>query len=540
MNSKKPVFQSIAHAIHDHETKAVFGLMGDANLFMVDSFVRDFGGKFVPAAHEGSSVLMAAAYAHVSGRVGVATVTHGPGLTNCVTALTEAVRGRIPLVLCAGDTPANNPRHLQSIDQRELVNVTGAGFELLRSPTTVGEDIARAFYRAQVERRPIVLNMPADFMWEEATYDMQVLDLFMSPGGVAQNDILDNAIGMIAAARRPLILAGAGAIPARAQLIQLANRLEAPLATTLKAKGLFNDHPYNIDIFGTLSTPAAYELIAQSDCIICFGTALHDFTTDRGKLMKDKRIIQIDIEPAAIGGGLHPDAALVADAGLTAENILYWLDEAEVSSSGFTRELDIATLTAHPSGTGKSSDGTVNYVHALQRLEETLPKDRILVTDGGRFMTEVWCRLSISNPQSFVGTVNFGAIGLGLQEAIGAGVAAPNQPIVLFSGDGGFMMGGINEFNTAVRLGLDLIVIIANDSAYGAEHIQFVDRKMDPSLTQFHWPSFADLAKSLGGEGVEVRSNEQLEDALSALKTRKGPFLIDLRLDPMDVPRMRI
>lgn len=540
MSQQLYVYQSIARATHEHLTDTMFGLMGDANLFMVDSFVRDFGGRFVPAAHEGSSILMALAYAHVSGKVGVATVTHGPALTNCMTALTEAARGHVPMVVLAGDTPVDNPRHLQSIDQREVVKATGAGFEQLRSPATVGKDVARAFYRAQVERRPIVLNMPADFMWQEIEHEVQVLDVFTAPGGVAQGDILDNAIGMIASARRPLILAGGGAVAARDQLIALADRLEAPLATTLKAKGLFNGHPYNIDIFGTLSTPAAYDLIAKSDCIVCFGTALHDFTTDRGKLMKDKRIVQIDVEPAAIGGGLHPDVALVADAGLTAETILYWLDEAEVPSSGFTRELDVATLTAHPAGTAKIAEGFVNYVHALDRLEDALPKDRLLVTDGGRFMTEVWCRISVPNPQSFVGTVNFGAIGLGLQEAVGAGLAAPDRPVVLFTGDGGFMMGGINEFNTAVRLGLDLIVIVANDSAYGAEHIQFIDRKMDPSLTEFNWPSFADIAKSLGGDGVEVTSKEELKTALDALENRKGPFLIELRLDPRDVPRMRI
>lgn len=534
------VYQSLARATREHGVETMFGLMGDANLFMVDSFVRDCGGRFVPAAHEGSSVLMALAFAHVSGRVGVATVTHGPALTNCMTALTEAARAHIPLVILAGDTPVDNPRHLQSIDQRELAKATGAGFEQLRSPATVGKDVARAFYRAQVERRPVVLNMPVEFMLQEVAHDMQVLDVFTAPGGVAQGDILDNAIGMIAAARQPLILAGAGAVGAREQLIKLADRLEAPLATTLKAKGLFTGHPYNIDIFGTLSTPAAYDLIARADCIICFGTALHDFTTDRGKLMKDKRIIQIDVEPEAIGGGLHPDAALVADAGLTAETILYWLDEAEVPASGFTRELDIATLTTHPAAAPKSGDGFINFVHALERLETALPQDRVLVTDGGRFMTEVWCRISAPDPTSFVSTVNFGAIGLGLQEAVGAGLAAPDRPVVLFTGDGGFMMGGINEFNTAVRLGLDLIVIVANDSAYGAEHIQFIDRKMDPGLTEFNWPSFAGIAKSLGGDGVEVHSEAELETALAALKARKGPFLIELRLDPNDVPRMRI
>jgi len=539
MSNNMHFYQAISRAVSDHGVETMFGLMGDANLFMVDSFVRDCGGRFVPAAHEGSSVLMALAYAHVAGKVGVATVTHGPALTNCITALTEGARGHTPMVLLAGDTPVANPRHLQGIDQRELVKATGAGFEQVRAPETVSMDVARAFYRAQVEHRPIVLNMPADYMWLEVSHEVKVLDVFTAPGGVAQGGILDEAIGMIASARRPMILAGGGAVAARAQLIRLADRLEAPLATTLKAKGLFNAHPYNIDIFGTLSTPAAYELIAQSDCIVCFGTGLHDFTTDRGKLMKDKRIIQVDVEPTAIGGGLHPDAALVADAGLTAETILYWLDEAEIPPSGFTRELDVKTLTAHPVGPNKTADGCINYVEALERLEAALPENRVLVTDGGRFMTEVWCRISVPDPQSFVGTPSFGSIGLGLQEAIGAGLAVPDRPVVLFIGDGGFMMGGINEFNTAVRLGLDLIVIVANDSAYGAEHIQFLDRKMDPSLTEFHWPSFAEIATSLGGTGIEVRTSAELEMGVAALEARKGPILIELRLDPHDVPRMR-
>ncbi len=538
--TKMYAYQSIARSVSDHGIDTMFGLMGDANLFLVDSFVRDAGGRFVPAAHEGSSVLMALAYAHVSGKVGVATVTHGPALTNCATALTEGVRGHLPIVVLAGDTPVENPRHLQSIDQRELVKATGAGFEQLRTPATASKDVARAFYRAQVERRPIVLNMPADFMWTDVTHDTQVLDVFTTPGGVAQGGILDEAIGMIASARRPIILAGGGAIAAKDQIVRLADRLEAPLATTLKAKGLFNDHPFNMDIFGTLSTPAAYDLIAKSDCIVCFGTALHDFTTDRTKLMQNKRIIQIDVDPTAIGGGLHPDAALIADAGLTADTIVWWLDEAEIPPSGFTKELDIATLTAHPVGTTRSGDGFVNYVAALERLEGTLPKNRILVTDGGRFMTEVWCRLSAPDPKSFVVTANFGAIGQGLQEAIGAGVAAPDRPVVMFTGDGGFMMGGINEFNTAVRLGLDLIVIVANDSAYGAEHIQFLDRQMDPGLTQFDWPSFAEVATSLGGTGIEVTSMAQLDDAIAQLDNRQGPVLIELKLDPHDVPRMRI
>lgn len=536
---KIPVCQSIARAVCDHGVDTVFGLMGDANLFMVDAYVRSCGGRFVPATHEGSGVLMALAYALTSGKIGVATVTHGPALTNCVTALTEAVRAHVPLVLLAGDTPVATPGHLQSIDQREVVKASGAGFIQLRAPDTASADVAHAFYRARVERRPVVLNMPADFMWEEVAHVTRVLNVFVAAGDVAEGNILDEAIGMIASARRPVILAGGGAIGARDPLIRLADRLEAPLATTLKAKGLFNGHPYTMDIFGTLSTPAAYDIIAKADCIVCFGAALHDFTTDHGRLMKDKRIIQVDIAPSAIGGGVHPDAALVADAGLTADKIVYWLDEAEIPPSGFTKELDPTTLRAHPVGPDRAGEGCVNYVRALQQLEDALPQDRILVTDGGRFMTEIWCRISVPDPKGFVPTVNFGSIGLGLPEAIGAGLGRPGRPVVLFTGDGGFMMGGVSEFNTAVRLGLDLIVIVANDSAYGAEHIQFRDRQMDPSLSQFNWPSFAAVATALGGHGVTARSLPELKAALADIGKRDRPVLIELKLDPNDVPPMR-
>jgi len=535
------VYQSIAQSVIDHEIDTMFGLMGDANLFIVDHFVRHCGGQFTPVAIEGSSVLMALAYSKVSGKVGVATITHGPALTNCVTALVEGARAHMPMVLLCGDTPISDTQNLQNIDQRELVKTTGAGFVQIRSPESASQDIAHAFYRAKAEKRPVVVNMPADYMWEEAAHQVIKYPVFNAPSMVPEGDDFDNAIGIIASARRPIILAGGGAVSARESIVKLAERLESPLATTLKAKGMFNDQPFNMDIFGTLSTPQTYDLIAQSDCIICFGTSLHHFTTDRGKLVKDKRVIQINNEITEISKNFHPTVALTADARLTAENIIYWLDEAEIAPSGFTRELEPFSLNKHPVGKVKGNvDGGINYIDALEKLEQALPKNRVLTTDGGRFMTEVWCRISAPDPQSFIVTAHFGSIGLGIQAAIGASLAVDDRPVVVFSGDGGFMMGGINEFNTAVRLKRDLIVVVCNDSAYGAEHIQFVDRHMDPGLTQFEWPSFAQVATSLGGVGLEVRSKADLERALVAIGQREKPLLIELILDPNEVPRMRV
>lgn len=534
------VYQSIAQSLIDHDIHTMFGLMGDANLFMVDDYVRAHGGQFIPVAYEGSAVIMAQSFSKFSQDIGVATVTHGPALTNCVTALTEGVRGNTPMVLLAGDTPVSDPQNLQNIDQREVVKATGAGFVQMRSPELASEDVARAIYRSRTERRPVVLNMPADFMWQEVEHRRVVFPVFDEPAVVLQGDSHDEAIGIIASAKRPLILAGVGAIGAQEELIRLADRLEAPVATTLKAKGMFNAHAFNLGIFGTLSTPLAYEVIGKADCIVAFGASLHHFTTDRGALLKGKRVVMINKVVADIGRNVHPDAALVGDASLAALDIAQWLDEAEIPASGFTGELAGLALTEHPSGKkSHSGNSTINFVDALQTLEAALPADRVLVTDGGRFMTEVWCRLSAPDAKSFVASTDFGSIGLGLQYAIGAGFAVEERPIVMFSGDGGFMMGGINEFNTAVRKNMDLITVICNDSAYGAEHIQFVDKNMNPSLAQFEWPSFAAVATALGGQGVSVANPQELDEAVAAIESRRVPLLIELKLDPDDVPRMR-
>lgn len=540
-DQKTYMHQSIAQAVRDHGIDTIFGLVGDANLFMANHFVSGCGGKMVPAAHEGGTVLMAQGYAQVTGKVGVATVTQGPGLTNCFTALREGVVARSPIVLLCGDTPMTAPFHPQNIDQREVVKATGAGFEQVKAPETAARDVATAFYRARKERRPIVLNIPSDFMWAEVEHRPVVFDLPEIESTVTEGPVHEAAIGMIASAKRPLILAGAGAIGAKEKLIALAERLEAPLATTLKGTGLFAGHPNNIGYFGTLSTAEAYDVIAAADCVIVFGAWMHFLTTDRGQLLKGKRVVQVNNSLSDAGAFYQPDAVLIADAGKTAENILYWLDEAEIPPSGFSRELPSHDISKHPKGDpNKSTKGCINLEYALDRLNDALPANRIMLTDGGRYITEVWCRVTVPDPNSFHMTDNFAAIGQGMQQAIGAAHGDPTRPVVLFMGDGGFMMGGANEFNTAVRTKRDLIVIICNDSAYGAEHIQMLDRQMEPSLTEFDWPSFAEIAKAMGGQGVEVTSPAELETAIAAINARKGPIIVDMKLDPNNVPRMRM
>lgn len=533
------VHAAIARALIDNGTDTLFGLMGDANLYVVDSFIRESRGTYVAAANESGAALMALGYSSVSGKVGVATVTHGAALVNTMTSLVEGVKAALPMLLLCGDTPVEDKDHLQKVPQRDLLLAAGVGFEQLRAPRTLFVDIATAFRRAIIERRPIALNMPADFQWVEVPYQpirYRVPDIRAIAPSSAD---LDDAIGIIAASKRPLILAGRGAIHAREAIIQLAKRLEAPVSTTLKGKSLFQGEPFNLGIFGTLSSPSAVDAIMASDCIIAFGAGLNSFTTSQGSFLNGKRIVQVSLDPGGIGRYAQPDVGLVGDSKLIAEAIVHWLNEAEIPASGFRAELqsmrEAAALETDPSPS--IENGTVDIRVALRRLNKAVPLNRLFVTDGGRFVNQCWRIIDVSDPASFVYTVNIGSIGLGMSYAIGCSFAAPGRPTLLVTGDGGFMLGGLVEFNTAVRTKVDLIVIICNDGSYGAEYIQFQNRDMDPGPSIFNWPDFAPVANSLGGTGITVRTLEDLETAARAIENRRGPVLIDVKLDPGKVPR---
>jgi acetolactate synthase I/II/III large subunit len=246
-------------------------------------------------------------------------------------------------------------------------------------------------------------------------------------------------------------------------------------------------------------------------------------------------VIQVNLEREEVGRVRVPDAGLVGDPALTADRIVELLEMAEIQPSAFRSEAlrkKIATNRIRSYLSKDHAPGTVDIRTALIRLEEALPADRVVVQDGGRFMVEAWKVFQAPDPRSYVHTVNSACIGLGMGQAIGAAVAAKGRPTVLITGDGGFMLGGLTEFSTAVRQKLDLVVIVCNDNGYGAEYIQFRRKGMDPSLSLLNWPDFAPVAIALGGAGVTVRSEDDLATAAAAIADRKVPLLIDVKLDP--------
>ena len=531
--------EAIAQALADAGLGPVFGVLGDANLYMMDSFQRRTGGRYYSFSNEAAGVLAAAGYARVSGKLGVATVTHGPALTNTVTALADSVRAHTPVLLIAGDTAADDLGSLQNIGQRAVVEAAGAGFVPVRSPDTLAGDLATAIGQATAESRPVVLNVPVDFQWQEVSYQAPPPPA-PRPAEQLDQDELGRAAGILASARRPVILAGRGATSeqARAALLRLAERAGAPVATTLRAKDLFRGHPFDLGLCGTLADAVATETILSSDCVVAFGAALNRYTTAHRSLIVGKRVVQIDTSRDAIGHWFAPDAGVAGDSAAVAGALVDLLDEAGVKPTAFASD-ELAQKLADPSRhafTEPASDHTAGLLTALRQIDDAFPSDRTLVTDAGRFIGYAFRMLHVPEPSAYVHTVNFGSIGLGMGSAIGAAVAAPDRPALLVCGDGGFMLGGLAEFSTAVRHGIDLVVVVLNDGAYGAEHVQFRARNMDPAISVFDWPDFGPVATALGGQGYTARTAGELETALSALPGRTGPVLIDVKLDPETVP----
>jgi thiamine pyrophosphate-dependent acetolactate synthase large subunit-like protein len=533
--------EAVAHALQDNGVTTIFGLIGDANMYLMDSFERCTGGRYISVAHESAAVLAANGYAQVSGGLGAASVTQGPGVTNTVTALLECVHAHTPVLVIAGDTDPIERAAPGALSQQAVVEASGAGFVEVRAPETVAEEVATSVRRARYERRPVVLNVPKHFLWDEVDYESRAAPRFTRALPPVVPEALDEAVGIIAAASRPIVLAGRGAIDpaARAALLRLSARIGAPVATSLRARDLFLDQPGNLGIFGTLSGEVTIDVIQRSDCVIVFGAGLNERTTGNGALIASKAIVRVDLEPTAIDTSPPRSVGILGDSAVVADAMVSMLDAAEVKPTRFASP-ELATRLAEQAPVGRSQPGgrraTVDIRAALRRIDVAVRADRTLVIDGGRFIASAHAELHVTSPQRYVHSLHCGSIGLGMANSLGAAVADPTRPVLTVCGDGGFMLGGLAEFNTAVRHGLDVVVIVLNDGAYGAEYVRFRDLDMDPAISTFNWPEFADVATALGGCGYSVRSLEELDTALAALPDRSGPVLIDVKIDPDSVP----
>src|SRR3984957_19635295 len=318
--------------------KDAFGILGSGNLVVTNALCAG-GVRFHHARHEEGAVCMADGYSRVSGRVGVCSVHQGPGLTNTITALTEAGKTRTPLLGLAGETPAAALTSNFRINQHGLVESVGAIADRVFSPATAADDAQRAYQRARTERRPVVLMLPIDIQPQPAaqTQPSRPPSPDVAPPEPAP-DAIDAVADLLQNAERPAIIAGRGAVLAGAgsELERLGARIGALLATSAPANGLFAGLPYALGISGGFASPFAAELLPRADVVLLFGASANQWTTRHGALVSDHaRVVQVDVEPNVIGSHRPGDQALLADVGLAAVALSDELERRGHDATGF-------------------------------------------------------------------------------------------------------------------------------------------------------------------------------------------------------------
>jgi acetolactate synthase I/II/III large subunit len=541
------VYQGLAKAFAAEGVTAVFGIMGDGNMYWMEA-LHDLGVDLLEVRHEGAGLGMADGWARATHTPGVCTATCGPGVTQLATALVTAARAQSPLVAFVGESPTTDEEYTQRFDQSRFAEACETGFVRVLSPETAYDSVRKAFYLAKLESRPIMLSAPMDTQQKNMDDDEEYVpsSKFFPGDRVAPNaDSLERAADIIASAQKPIIIVGRGAIWSDAgnAVKKLGQRTGALIATTLMAKNWLSDADYHVGISGFYGTRTAMELFQEADCVIAVGASLNRYTTEQGYLYPKARYIHIDSKPHVLmGGGKAADCYVHADARLGVESLEAVLGARGFSSTGYRTPEVKQKLVNHfkDSAEFPIEPQRVDPREVCLALDEIIPSDVQLVMGSGA--STGFTTMLFNRPRPLVLAGHwFGCIGQMLPAAMGAVVANGNKPTMVVDGDASVIM-HLAELETAVRYGMPLLVTVLNDQALGSEYHKMKSHNMQAELATIPTPDLGAVAVSFGGRGRLASTIEDVREAAREWVANKGLMVIDARIsrNVVTVPYRRL
>ena len=525
-------YDMLAQAFDQEMAGPCFALLGDANMHWAGA-LSDLGRDFVYTRHEHAAVAAATAFARSTGEVGCATVTCGPGLTQVMTILPIAVRARIPLVIFAGEAPLLKPWYNQGIDQAPFVDACGAKYRALHTPETMLAEIRDAFAIARREQVPVVLGVPFDLQKQEWTGDATYVpsdQSLQAPEPLAPNpDDIAAAASWIEQAERPVVLAGLGAVRAKAHAacLALAETAGALIATTLPAKGYFHDQPYCLGVAGGYASEGAKAIFAQADLVVALGARLASHTFDGGKLTPHARVIHIDTDPQTeVQGRSAAQMTVTSDARLGAEALHKTLKKRQRWRTDAMRTQTTAAITLPPDT--DTPDGALHPMAVIRSLSALIPRTCYVVNTSGH--CAYYTAQMNQHPQSHYTVIrDFGAIGNGTSFAMGIAAAHPDQPVVLIDGDGSALM-HIQELETMARHRMKILTIVLNDGAYGSEVHKLRADGVTLAGSVFGRPDFAAIGRGFGLLGCTLTDLDGIAQSMDDFLTSPGPAIWDIHI----------
>jgi len=552
--------QALIKSLEMEGVEVMFGLPGGAILPVYDPII-DSPIRHILVRHEQGAGHMAEGYAHATGRPGVAMVTSGPGATNIVTPLADAMMDSIPIVVITGQVPSS-AIGTDAFQECDIVGVTRSVTkhnELVTSAQDIPRVVHEAFHIATTGRPgPVLVDIPKDIVdpnnpnsameWEEWPPSIDLPGY--KPTVKGHPRMIREAAKLIAEARRPVIYAGGGILKARAAeaLRELAELTGIPVVTTLMARGAFPDsHPLCLGMPGMHGNYTAITSMQQSDLLIALGSRFDDRVTGKvGAFAPGAKIIHVDVDPAELGKVRRPDVPIVGDCRAVIEELVREVREAQAAAaaSGGTPSPDRSDWDAQLKqwqaqfplhyDQGWGDDDALKPQFCIEMLRDNSPEDTIVVSGVGQhqmWSSQFW---RFDHPYTWVNSGGLGTMGFAVPAAIGAKVGMPGRTVWAIDGDGCFQMTA-QELVTAASERIPVKVAILNNAYLGMvrqwQELFYEERYSEVYLSP-DLPDYKMWAEAMGCVGMRVEHPDEVVAAVekaNAIDDR--PVVIDFRVD---------
>ncbi|MFM0325624.1 5-guanidino-2-oxopentanoate decarboxylase [Caballeronia glebae] len=525
--------EALVTLLEAYGVEYVFGIPGVHTVELYRGLARS-SIRHVTPRHEQGAGFMADGYARVTGKPGVCFVITGPGMTNIATAMAQAYADSIPMLVISsvnarGHLGNGDGRLHELTSQREVFSGLAAFSHTLLDADDLPQVLARAFAVFESARpRPVHIEIPLDVIVSPANA-IKAVPAARAAKPTAHPAALASAVDLLADARRPLILAGGGAVHAAVELRELAERLQAPVALTTNAKGLLpRGAPLLIGSTQSLSPTRA--MIREADVVLAVGTELgetdYDVLFDGGFAIAGQ-LIRVDIDAQQLMRNVQPDVAIVGDARETLSALSTRLHERPVRPA--SPDWSAARVTAVRDAVFAESDAAMR---SQKRLIDTIVGALPDVIIAGDSTSPVYAGNFLHDapaPRSwFNSSTGYGTLGYGLPAAIGAKLAARERPVVCLIGDGGFQF-TLPELASAVEARVPVIVLLWNNFGYGEIRKYMGQRDISPVGVDIYTPDFMALARGFGCEAATVDDPQSLDAQLQRAVSREIPTVIEVR-----------
>ena len=534
----------------------IFGVPGTSLVPLYDAINKQDAIKPILSKHEEGAAFMADGYARVSGKIGVCYATSGPGTTNLVTGVANAYMDDIPLLVITGQVPTSiygkgtfQDSTKEGVDSVAMFDPITKYSQMIISRYKMPETLREAFRIAfSGKKGPVHISYPKDIM------EAEIEDTLLPPGGYkVKSEYFDrklviDATEKLVTAKKPAMLVGSGVIASDATLevLELAELLNIPVATTPKAKGTFpEDHALSLGVFGFSGSPAAEEyLMGDVDVLLVVGASLNQLTTLSWdpKLKPSDSLIHINIDPSEIGKNYVADIGLVGDCRAVLGEISFRVLRA-LQKYDPSEDRPIEDIVKFKQSVGMFVDEEKMFSESvpikpqtmMREIQECLPEDAIVFVDTGNHICWAIHYMRFKKP-NFISAFGMLTMGYATAAAIGGKLAAPDRPVVAIVGDGCFLMNGM-EIATAVNYDIPVVWIVQNNAKLGLVHeLQRFSLGDKTVSTTFKEVNLARVAEGLGAKGYRIERPGELLEILPEAIERAVPTVIDVIIDPDEVP----